>query len=578
MILDYKDFTDLIEQFAGELPELLASHHRTRDLAPRVQRLLEFAETRFTLAVVGQMRAGKSSLLNALIGANLAPVGVNETTATINWFTYGTGESTQRFRVHWRGRPPEEKSLSDRGQWSGESSLAGETRKLEFFADTEFLRTADVVDTPGTRSLLTAHQEKIDEFLAKKADDETRDLGSKADAILYVVMPVGRQSDSDLLENFQKSTRLPNSPSHNSLAVVHKWETLESEDPHAEACSKAQRIFEAMGDFVTAVLPVSAPLGWAAEHFPEPFWDSVLNIAINTTKTDFEDLLADARDFDENEASGCPMDVANRRRLRQEFKLPWPCLKVVFNMARHRAPGNSSDLRQIILETSGLVHLRDTIHNRFFARSRVLKMSKILNAAWEPCAQAQRVLRSYKQDIDQDFDKARRAKLALAEHIKHGDSELVPAQEFIQSAVGKLEEDQKHVSENLLEVGSIMLKVKDAHEQMERDLSMLDLLDESVNGLDSKTLKMLRYLFGRFGPNVEARLLFFKDLGKAAVSTADVDEAIGGLRSFQRHVSGKMRAVTGHGVDRLEQIANWMEEKNIPMIPLGNTYGPNDTP
>jgi len=25
MILDYKDFTDLIEQFAGELPELLAS-------------------------------------------------------------------------------------------------------------------------------------------------------------------------------------------------------------------------------------------------------------------------------------------------------------------------------------------------------------------------------------------------------------------------------------------------------------------------------------------------------------------------------------------------------------------------
>ena len=31
--------------------------------------------------------------------------------------------------------------------------MAKETRRIEFFADTEFLKTADVVDAPGTRSL-----------------------------------------------------------------------------------------------------------------------------------------------------------------------------------------------------------------------------------------------------------------------------------------------------------------------------------------------------------------------------------------------------------------------------------------
>ncbi|MHB1424406.1 MAG: dynamin family protein, partial [Gemmataceae bacterium] len=36
------------------------------------------------LAVVGRMKAGKSTFINALLGEDLAPVGNTETTATIN--------------------------------------------------------------------------------------------------------------------------------------------------------------------------------------------------------------------------------------------------------------------------------------------------------------------------------------------------------------------------------------------------------------------------------------------------------------------------------------------------------------
>ena len=111
MILDYQDFTRLIERYATELPGILASHYKTAHLAPDMGRLLQVAETPFTLAVVGQMRAGKSSLLNALIGSDLAVVGVNETTATINWFKYGQGDKTQRFCVSWKDRPAEDFEL-----------------------------------------------------------------------------------------------------------------------------------------------------------------------------------------------------------------------------------------------------------------------------------------------------------------------------------------------------------------------------------------------------------------------------------------------------------------------------------
>ena len=92
MIFTYEEFHREIERFARELPEALGRDRLTADLAPQVSELLRFDEQLFTVAVVGQMRVGKSSLLNALVDReNLAVTGVEETTATINWFKYGEG-------------------------------------------------------------------------------------------------------------------------------------------------------------------------------------------------------------------------------------------------------------------------------------------------------------------------------------------------------------------------------------------------------------------------------------------------------------------------------------------------------
>jgi hypothetical protein len=180
---------------------------------------------------------------------------------------------------------------------------------------------------------------------------------------------------------------------------------------------------------------------------------------------------------------------------------------------------------------------------------------------------------------------ADRAKVVLAERVASGDAALLSAQEFVQSAAGKLAQDMSQVSENLRRVGEIVLRVKDAHEQMERDLSMLDLLDQHPNGLDPQTLEMLRCLFGRAGTDVEDRLSFFGDLGKSAVLTNDLDRAIGSLRQHLPHTPGKLRAAVDHGIDRLEQIANWMEDKRKPCISLaseplnrGSLTNATDTP
>jgi hypothetical protein len=143
-----------LQRFATEVPALLRNHSVTASLALDVDRLElgRQLDRKFTLAVVGRMRAGKSTLLNALMSRHMAPVGVNATTATINWFDYGAGELEQAFDVVWldASRPPERWPLSRSLQFTGDAQLATATRHLRFYAKSEFLRSARIVVRRGT--------------------------------------------------------------------------------------------------------------------------------------------------------------------------------------------------------------------------------------------------------------------------------------------------------------------------------------------------------------------------------------------------------------------------------------------
>jgi hypothetical protein len=110
------------------------------------------------------------------------------------------------------------------GEWIGTETNATKTQRLDFFADTDFLRLANVVDTPGTRSVIQTHEDATQGFLADKLESDSLRYGGSADAVIYAVNPVGRESDRDLLQLFGERTRLPGASAYNSIAVVQKWE------------------------------------------------------------------------------------------------------------------------------------------------------------------------------------------------------------------------------------------------------------------------------------------------------------------------------------------------------------------
>ena len=419
-VFEYSDFEAEIERFVSVIPTILAGHQVTAPLATRVEKLLHLAETPFTMAVVGQMRSGKSSLLNALVGADLAITGVNETTATINWFKYGSDQDANRFRVVWKDRPAEFFGLGDVQHWVGNSERARSTRYLEFFSDASFLKSVNVVDTPGTRSVIEDHTRQLHDFLAIKQEGDTIREGEAADAVVYVLLPIARQTDADLLAAFESSTRIPGSTPYNSIAVIHKWETLPVDDPFAEVKAKSERIAEGLDGLISLALPVSAPLAMAAERFAGDFWTQLLDLAQNNNAATLDELLLMEDEFTGWDDPDCSLNTEKRKQLRTEYPIPWPSFKVILNIARSDTPTSADDLQRQVLDASGIKQLRMNLQQRFFARSHIIKAFSVLSKAWEPCRIANGELRNSKNRMQRILDGAEQSADALSTALKEG--------------------------------------------------------------------------------------------------------------------------------------------------------------
>lgn len=88
------DFKLLEFELYGQLlkaKELLASLPNSGPMAAKLDEELERIKTKkYNVAVVGEFRRGKSSLINALLGLPVLPADATPTTATVNRITYGS--------------------------------------------------------------------------------------------------------------------------------------------------------------------------------------------------------------------------------------------------------------------------------------------------------------------------------------------------------------------------------------------------------------------------------------------------------------------------------------------------------
>lgn len=165
------------------------------------RRLAESVENgTFSIVVVGQFSAGKSTFLNALMGEKYLPSFKSETTATINFLRSPNecDEKKPMIYVNYRDGHQEkcsevtleniEKYVSTKGD-----EVAKKILSVEVFLDSQFLNDGvSLVDSPGLNGVLEGHEqltnEQIDRSHAAIFMFNAHQPGSKTDFEIFKLL------------------------------------------------------------------------------------------------------------------------------------------------------------------------------------------------------------------------------------------------------------------------------------------------------------------------------------------------------------------------------------------------------
>ena len=205
------------------------------------------------VAVAGRVKAGKSTLVNALLHQQVAPTGVGECTKVVTWYRYGHPE---RIRIVPRQGSPEEVPF-------GPDALLPESlgrppeeiAALHVWLSNAALRDMTIVDTPGLASAHERYSRATEDLLA--TDDASRHAVSEADAVVFLLARVAREDDATILEGFRGLVGGISASAANAVGVLSKADKVGgSGDPLTRAGELAARYAADLQSVVATVVPV----------------------------------------------------------------------------------------------------------------------------------------------------------------------------------------------------------------------------------------------------------------------------------------------------------------------------------
>jgi hypothetical protein len=216
------------------------------------------------VAVAGRVKAGKSTLLNALVGERLAATDATECTRVLTW--YSDGVATRVWAYPTDGEPRQLRFHRD-----GDATVVelGDLRpeeltRLRIEVPNARLRRLTLIDTPGIASMST-------ELSARTSTMLTEAGSGDADAVLYLIRHL-HLSDIDLLEAFHDH-RFAGSTPVNAIGVLARADEIGAGRGDAldlaERVAAGYRADSRVRGLVQAVIPVAGLLGQAGSVLGE---------------------------------------------------------------------------------------------------------------------------------------------------------------------------------------------------------------------------------------------------------------------------------------------------------------------
>lgn len=325
------------------------------------------------LAIAGRVKAGKSTLLNAMVGEPLAPTDAGECTRVVTWYRYGRTRSAWVEEIDGRRRQVPVTATGD--------SLAvelgcspGRARRLEITWPAARLETMTLVDTPGIGSTdaATAHK-------ARELGDED-DPDRSVDAVLFLTNQV-HPDDWRFLETFSDRAGIRPDPSC-AVALLSRADEVAGAAP--DALAQATRIASRLaGDPAVrrrcqSVLAISSLMAAGAAGLTSEQHRALCALAADP---DVDERLLTASRF---AGDGSPdvggVELGVRRSLLANLGLF--AVRETVALLRDTPGASASELVSTYRTASGLDELSALIDRRFLRRRDVLRARRAIASLW----------------------------------------------------------------------------------------------------------------------------------------------------------------------------------------------------
>jgi len=326
------------------------------------------------VAIAGRVKAGKSTLLNALVGEELAPTDAGECTKVVTWYQNGLTYEIKLRRLD--GQVTRAKFSRDGG--AIDIDLDGldpaDLDRIVIDWPSSSLRELTLIDTPGIASLSHDISARTHEFLTPGDEQHT-----EADAVLYLLRHL-HASDIGFLEAFHDDDMAQATPI-NAIGVLSRADEIGVGrlDSMESAARIAQRFRTdpQLRKLCQTVVPVAGLLGQTGASLTEDEYRALTRLAQLPEETRAAMLMSVDR-FTSESPEFEVLLPAEREHLLS--RLGMFGVRTSIQMILGGEASGAGQLAAALRSLSGIDGLKTVLSNQFARRSDVLKSRTALLA------------------------------------------------------------------------------------------------------------------------------------------------------------------------------------------------------
>ncbi len=335
------------------------------ELGERLERLAARLDEPLIVAIAGKVKAGKSTLLNALVGEELAPTDAGECTRIVTWYRNGP---TYRVSVEsLEGTVRQVPFRRDEGALDVDlgGQPADEIRRMIVEWPSSRLTDLTLIDTPGLESVAMSTSARTHAFLGTDGASH-----AEADAVIYLMKHLHR-ADIGFLEAFRDDADSAASPI-SAISVLSRADEVGV--CRLDAMVAAERIASTWRDdprlrrLCQTVVPVAGLVAQAGASLTEQEFRALRSIA-SLPRDQVDDLLLTVDRF-----VGTELDATTpieRELLLERFGVFGVRLSV--SLIRLGAADHARVLADELWARSGIEQLRRLLTTVFAERRDILK-------------------------------------------------------------------------------------------------------------------------------------------------------------------------------------------------------------